>query len=116
MDRTPSVISPAKCANTSDCAQESVSELNQLSEFLLLLRDPVCRPVFIFGTGVRSGLFDQLIDILPHHGNALVKFGNRGASHCRFSRVEDIQLRLDSSDGSRTGANIGTSGSGGGRL
>src|SRR5260370_34729091 len=105
-----------QCGLYGSPTQESVSELNQLSEFLLLLRNPVCRPVFIFGTGVRSGLFDQLIDILPYHGTAFVKFGNRGASHCLFSRVEDIQLRWDSSDGSRTGANCGTSGSGGGRL
>ena len=71
--------------------QQSVSELNQPGQFLLLLRDPVRGSVFIFSTRVRSGLFDQLIDILPYHGNALVKFTNRGVSH-RLSRVENIQL------------------------
>jgi hypothetical protein len=59
---------------------------------LLLLRDPVRRFVFIFSARVRSGLFDQLIDILPYHGNALGEFSNRGVSH-RLFRVENIQLR-----------------------
>ena len=77
--------------------QQSISEFDQPSQFLLLLRDPVRVPVFIFGTRVRSGLFDQLIDILPYHGNALVKFSNRGSSHRLFSQVETIQLSWDDS-------------------
>jgi hypothetical protein len=82
-----------------------------------LLSDPVCCPVFIFGTGVRSGLFDQLTDILPYHGNALVKLSNRGASHRLFSRVEPIQLSWDFWDDSRTGGeHLDFSGSGGGSL
>jgi hypothetical protein len=96
--------------------QQGASKFNQLGEFLLLLRDPVCRPVFIFGTGVRSGLFDQLINILPYHRNALVKFNNRGASHRPFSRVENIQLSWDSSDDSRRDEHSHLSGSRGSRL
>jgi hypothetical protein len=77
--------------------QQSISEFDQPSQFLLLLRDPVRSPVFIFGTRVGSGLFDQLIDILPYQGNALVKFSNRGSSHRLFSQVESIQLSWNDS-------------------
>jgi hypothetical protein len=67
-------------------AQQSVSEFIEPCELLLLLRDPVRRPVFIFGTRVGGGLFDQVVDILPDCRNALVKFGDRGARHRLFSR------------------------------
>jgi hypothetical protein len=62
--------------------QERVPELDQLGEFLFLLCDPICGPTFVSGTGVCGGLFDQITDILPRHGNALIKFSNRRASHC----------------------------------
>jgi hypothetical protein len=75
-------------------AQQRVSESNQPGEFLFLHRDPVCGPGFIFSTGIRSGLLDQLTDILSYQGDAFVKFGNRGASHRLFSRVKNIQLSL----------------------
>jgi hypothetical protein len=85
------VVAATVCRLDNLPTQPSVSEFNQPGQFLLLLGDPVRGSVFIFSTRVRSGLFDQLIDILPYHGNALVKFSNCGVSH-RLSRVENIQL------------------------
>jgi|SRR5580704_16515371 hypothetical protein len=62
--------------------QQRVAEFDQLSKFLFLFRDPIRRPTFVSSTGVCGGLFDQITDILPRHGNALIKFSNRRASHC----------------------------------
>jgi hypothetical protein len=50
-----------------------VPECDQLGELLLLLGDPVRGPGFIAGTGVSRGLFDQVDDVLPYHGDPFLK-------------------------------------------
>jgi len=81
--------------------RKSVPELDQLGELPLLFRDPVRGPLFIFSARVRSGLLDQLIYILPYHGNELIKVRNRASSHSSFSRVGDVQLSRDSTTSQR---------------
>ena len=50
-------------------AQQSLSQLNELRELLLVLGDAVRISLFIFGAGVCSRLLDHLTDILPYDGN-----------------------------------------------
>jgi hypothetical protein len=61
-------------------SQQGLSQLNQLSEFLLLIGDARRIQIFDAGARIGSGLFNLLVEILPDSSDALVQFGKRQSS------------------------------------
>jgi hypothetical protein len=55
----------------------SSAKSNQSGEFLLLLGDASRGEIFVCAAGAGGSLFDQVIEVLPHHSDALLKLGNR---------------------------------------